>query len=373
MIHILYVIGSLRVGGAERHLSQLVTRLDRRRFAPAIMCFEKDGPLVAELEAQGIPVFELGLGSGDGSRWRLMWSMAKATLRLAMHMRRHRYAIVHTYLYWANIVGGAAARLAGVPWLLTSRRSLGLMKDARPYMQRLENWLNRWTDLVIVNSQAVEQDCNARERNLPAVQVVYNGVDLPDELPAQPSLSKEVATVGMVANLILYKGHHDLFEAVRQLRAQGYSLQLKLAGTGQDEAAIRAACRDHGLDDITIFLGSVQDVPAFLKGLDVFVLCSHQEGFSNAVLEAMASGCAIVVTDVGGNAEAIKHQECGLIVPPRSPSQLGQALKDLLDTPALRQQYGQAAHLRAKALFSLDHMISRYESIYESFATHADK
>lgn len=120
------------------------------------------------------------------------------------------------------------------------------------------------------------------------------------------------------------------------------------------------------LKNHVIFLGQRHDVPRLLGIADVGVLCSHEEGFSNALLECMASSLPMVVTEAGGNAEAVIHQQSGLVVPPKQPRQLGRALLTLITDEEKRRDYGKAARERIVNYFSLQACVDRYDQFYQA-------
>src|SRR5690606_30322590 len=171
----------------------------------------------------------------------------------------------------------------------------------------------------------------------------------------------------MVANLIPYKGHADLLTALAAVREQLPS-PWRLLCVGRDDG-IGPRLRDQsaalGLAGNVMWLGERRDIANLLSASDIGVLCSHEEGFSNAVLEGMASGLPMVVTDVGGNAEAVIDGDCGLVGPARNPARLGAALLQLATNPEQRCRLGTAARRRVESEFSLERCIIDYERLYE--------
>src|SRR5262249_28743788 len=155
VVKILYVIGTLEIGGSERQLVSLVKGLDRSKFSPAVFCLTAQGPLVAELSRAGIKVECFGL---RGLRvLRNPGAIARRLLAFSLALRHEQPAIVHGFLFHAYVLGTVAAKLAGVPIVITSRRSLGHFKAKRPHYRIAERLANRMTDLVIANSEAVKQ------------------------------------------------------------------------------------------------------------------------------------------------------------------------------------------------------------------------
>ena len=138
-------------------------------------------------------------------------------------------------------------------------------------------------------------------------------------------------------------------------------------GRARDDGAgleIRTMARQLGIDDRVSFLGLRLDVPDLVSASDVGLLSSHQEGFSNTILEAMAAGLPMIVTNVGGNAEAVVDGETGLVVPARDPHALAEAIVLIARDPNLRRRYGAAGRKRVESMFSLDACVAKYEALY---------
>jgi glycosyltransferase involved in cell wall biosynthesis len=201
------------------------------------------------------------------------------------------------------------------------------------------------------------------------VVVLENGVDLsrfPPHLarPRAGSQSQQHRRVGLLANLRAVKQPELFVRAAVSVSAWDPSVTFVLAGEGELRPRLESLVTELGIQDRCKLLGSVVDVPAFLFGLDVAVLCSSSEGMSNALLEYMAAGRAIVATAVGGNVELIEDGVHGLLVPPGDPHELAAAIYRLLANPALRARLGAAARDRVEARYSRDGMIQRFEEFY---------
>jgi glycosyltransferase involved in cell wall biosynthesis len=170
----------------------------------------------------------------------------------------------------------------------------------------------------------------------------------------------------IVANLIPYKGHADLVQALAICR-QRMPLDWCLLIVGRDDGIQEQLQRQIdiiGSADRIRFLGARRDVPALLAAADIGLLVSHQEGFSNAILEGMAAGLPMIVTDVGGNAEAVRHGETGLVVPARDPDQLAAAIVRLSNDAAARNAFGNAGRERVREYFSFASCVDRYDRLY---------
>jgi glycosyltransferase involved in cell wall biosynthesis len=289
-------------------------------------------------------------------------------------IRRRRPDVVHLFLPAAYLLGGTCALLAGQSAMVMSRRGLNGYQQKHPVLGWVERRLHRHVAVALANSRAVlaqlAEEGVPRER----LGLIYNGVDA-HPFAGGPAASEARARLGIdpsalvlttLANLIPYKGHGDLLAALAAV-ADRLPANWVLLCAGRDDgagAALRARARDLGLADHVRWLGLRDDVPDLLAASDLGILVSHEEGFSNSVLESMAAGLAMIVSDVGGNAEAVEDRVSGLVVPPRDPATLGAAILRLTNDPAGRQQMGTAARERVARAFDLDACVARYRCLY---------
>jgi glycosyltransferase involved in cell wall biosynthesis len=371
---ILFVIGTLEVGGTETQLVELATRLDRRCFEPVVCCLAADGPLGPRLRASGIAVHPLGFPGFQSLRFSNAGRFADASrllVRLWRLIRGERPAILHGMLFWAYVLGTFVGRAAGVPIVISSRRSLGLFKADKPHYLRLERIADRMTDLFIANSEAVRADTLAREPvNASDIIVIHNGLDLArfDAAP-DAALAASLGIAGrpcaiVVSNFIGYKGHEYLLRAWRDLLERFPSAVVMLVGDGVLRAEMERLVDELQIRHSVLFLGVRSDVPALLALADLYVHPSLQEGYSNALLEAMAAGKAVVATAVGGNVEAVSDGVNGLLVPPQDSIALEAAMSRLLaDLPAARRM-GELARRAVHETYEIGVMVKAYERVY---------
>ncbi|TNJ66712.1 glycosyltransferase [Paenibacillus hemerocallicola] len=378
---IVYIIGSLSSGGAERHLVELMKVLDQSLFVPVIYCMGEKGAFAEQVESMGIQVKAFHYMSRPAKGYADKGKEALALLRsLRKNLLADRPHIVHTYLFWSNAFGTIAAKLAGVRLVITSRRSLGLFKDGKPALQWIENMMNIFTDVVTTNSQEVLKDTLSREKFVEKkVTMIYNGVDIAKFVRvSKPSLLKrelhipgDHIVVTNVANLAECKGHKEYLEAAAAVLRKTANITFLLAGRDRGMYAQLLELTERlGIGKHVRFLGSRSDVQEILNITDIQVLCSYEEGFSNAIIEGMACSLPLIVTDVGGNAEAVIDGHNGLVVPPRDVHALTDALLQLTGSDVERKSMGRKGRERVEKLFNLNVMESRYKEMYRRLLGH---
>lgn len=375
---VLYVIGSLEVGGAERHVVQVAMRLKKRGWEPELFVLTPGGPLTHVLSEAGVPIHGVTLPTwvsrilrNDRLRARVGLVITSVALIYTMWVRRP--AVVHFFLPAAYVVGGIASCFAKVPARIMSRRSLHNYQAAHPYVARIERYLHPRMTLVCANSRAVVEELATEGINPERLRLIYNGIEFaPYDTPfdrsavrTQFGVPDDTLVFVLVANLIPYKGHADLIKALARIKEALPGPWLVLC-IGRDDgigANLQQEADSLGIGSNMRFLGSRTDVPLFLRLADVGVLCSHEEGFSNAVLECMAAGLPMVVTDVGGNAEAVVEGVTGYVVPAHNPECLADALLKvaLADDRALMGDRGRE---RVAENFSMNSCIDAYEALY---------
>jgi sugar transferase (PEP-CTERM/EpsH1 system associated) len=361
-VRVLHLITELNIGGAEKVLSHLLSRLDRDRFAPAVAClYGGDGPVADEIRSLGIPVTDLGMTA----KWRL-----DAFVRLYRLLHRQRPTILHTWMFHANVPGRVLGRLAGVPIVISSERTMGQEGGVR-------RWLNRITgplpDRVACVSESVAEFA-AQTIGIPPAKlaVIPNGIPLEDFQPGDRSSARvdlgiplRVIVAGTVGRLQPVKGTSYLLEAWSRLASDYPDAILLLVGGGPQQAALEKKGRRLGISERVRFLGNRADVPDLLRGMDVFVLPSLWEGMPNAALEAMAVGLPVVATAVGGTSEVVVDGVTGLLVPPSDPDALAQSIARLLCDPDLRYKMGQAGRERVVNHFSVERTVEQTARLYE--------
>lgn len=372
MSKVLFVLGgSLDVGGAERQLQVLAPALLSHGYQVEVLCLWKRGALADDLVARGVPVTAIpaAIGGMRGPFAKLARLVA-GWLAVRGEIRRFSPDILHLILPHAYVVGGFATLWTKGLVRVMSRRGLNRYLQGRPLARWQETYLHRHMDVLLGNSMAVAQELVSEGADHKRVGLIYNGivpgsadVDLDRyEVRRVLGVPRDALMLIKVANLWQYKGHADLLAALARVDLGG-DWRLVLVGRDQGErSALQRQAQRLGLAERVIFVGSRNDVPELLAAADIGISASHEEGFSNAVLEYLAAGLATVVTDVGGNAEAVG--ETGEVVPARDVDSLTAALMRMAD-PSYRHRLAGLARARA-ALFNMDSCVQSYVQLYQS-------
>ncbi|MBL0930416.1 MAG: glycosyltransferase [Alphaproteobacteria bacterium] len=364
------VIGALDVGGAETHLAQVLPRLVADGFEIAVHTLTGRGALASPLEAAGVRVIappSSAAGAKAGGFVGRGLPALRAGLAPAGFMRDWRPDVVHFFLPESYLVGAPIALLASNAKRVMSRRSLNDYQAKHPLLARLERILHKRMDALLGNSAAVTAQLIDEGAPRDRVHLIRNGIDLARFANPKPvPRPADKVVIACVANLIPYKGHADLIDALALVpREPAWELWC----AGRDDgigAALQARAQAAGIGDRVKLLGARNDVPDLLAAADLAVLASHEEGFPNAVLEAMAARRAVVGTRTGGIPEAIDDGKTGLIVPPRDPAALGAALVRLIADAPLRTAIGEAGRTRIEAEFSVEACAAAYAKFYRS-------
>jgi glycosyltransferase involved in cell wall biosynthesis len=362
------VTSRLDIGGTERHLTRVLPELKRRGLDISLYVMERGGRLEAELLAQGIRV-----EGPQRARW-LHWP--RATLALARWLRRERPTIVHFFLPRPYVYGSIATELAGHRRRIMSRRSLTDYRAKYPLLRSVERLLHRRTLGVIGNSQAVVDQLAQEVDDHGKLALIHSGIELPEPMTSSDRqrirralrIPHDALVITVVANLVAYKGHQDLIEALALVKDE-MPTPWQVLAIGRDDGIgmeLKERAETLNISANILLLGERSDVGELLAASDIFVLPSHQEGFSNALLEAMAANVPAIATAVGGNIDAMVDNNTGLLVRPHDPEALGAAIVRLAKDPALRRQLAEAARLRAEERFSLDACVGRYERLYRA-------
>jgi len=363
VLHVQKVTG---ISGSERHLLFLLPGL-ARHYDVTFLILEAPGrhvdDYVAALTRVGVRTERLPI------RWDGDMRCMLAMRRL---MRRGAFDLVHTHLIHADVLGGVAAWLAGVPVVVSTKHGYeDYDRTSRAY--RLAGLTARWARKVITISDALGRRVAEVER-IPSgkLTTIHYGIDcaVPEPGPSREAVRRSLGlppdafAVLSTGRLVPVKGYQYLIEAIGKLRAGGSSAILLIAGDGPERAVLEAQADRIGVGDGVRFLGWRADVATLLAGVDAFALATLGEGFGLAILEAMAQRLPVVATRVVAVPEIVEDGATGLLVPPRDPAALAEALLTLERDPELCRRFASAGHRRVLDHFSVARMVRDTERVY---------
>ncbi|WP_299050340.1 glycosyltransferase [uncultured Nocardioides sp.] len=355
-LRVTFVVPDLAVGGAERHVVDLLARLDRDVVEPRVVCLGAPGRLF-DAAAQVAPATAFGHARRDAAR---------SVVALARELRRTRTDVVVARGYSAELVGRVAAVLARVPRSVVWVHNCGSLTPRG----RLRGLADRVLDPATAAYFGVahrQVPYLVDELGYPAdkVRILHNGVDVDafsrpadlaarDETRAALGLAPDDVAIGILAALRPEKEHELLLAAVRRVVAVAPHARLVVVGDGERRPGLEEHAAALGLGDRVVFAGYRSDVPQVLAALDVITLASSAvECFPISLLEAMASGLPAVCTDVGGVGEIVVDGETGFLVPSRREEPLADRLGALAADPSLRRRMGEAGRARVREHFTL--------------------
>ncbi len=377
---IIYIIGSLNIGGAEKHLSLVVPALIERGYNVSIISLSsaQEGDYTSLLLQKGVSIQNLPPKLLFTQLPYFIQSPIKLVARflwLTKQLCNERESTLQFFLPEAYCLGMLSSLLVfhKGPRIL-SRRSLNNYQQKRKLLARVERKLHRYINYATGNSKKILKQLE--EEGIPANKqvLIYNGIDCKQfDSNSHVTLSREALDIPadalvliMVANLIPYKGHADLLYALGQIKDK-MPFGWRLLCLGRDDgilSQLKALAESEEIANHVVWLGTQTNVKDYLRISDMGLLCSHQEGFSNTILEYMAAKLPLIVTDVGGNTEAVIDQTTGYIVPAKNPEKLAEAILDLVFNKDKRRLLGLAGHNRVKEKFSLNSTLQSYEDFY---------
>ncbi len=370
--HVLFVTDQLcAAGGSERMLFKMIEGLSTRGFQCQLVTFKYD-PAIEFFRRPPCPLTVLPL------RKTYDLNAIRVAMKIRELIRSSAVEVVHTFHETSDIWGGMVAKISACPVLISSRRDMGIYRSRKHDIgYRL---VNSWFDQVLTVSEEVRRYCIEADGLAAAkVRTVHNGVDLAKiEQHARDGgcrralgISDATRLVTTVGNLRRVKGIDVLLRAAARVCREAPETFFLLVGKTTEEdyfTELQQLTESLGLRGRVQFAGEREDVLAVLKASDLFCLPSRSEGFSNALLEAMACGLPCVATDVGGNAEAIRDGINGFLVRPEDPDALADRILHTAREPAKAREVGAAARRTVEKQFTFETMIDTVADIYRDLA-----
>ncbi|GBD94409.1 spore coat protein SA [bacterium BMS3Abin05] len=366
-LKILYIIDQLSFGGSEQHLTQVLRHLDRALFEPHLYVLHGKWDLLPEIEQSGIPCRKIGLPN---------ILTAKAVGKIPYWVReiqRGKFQILHTYLFASNLYGQILGALAGVPVRISSRREMAAWMGRRHIV--INRFVNRFVHRWIGVSEAVAESAAAVEK-VPRgrLTVIPNGVDVRKFSPSNArngyfSKANIPDNAPLILNVGSYrpvKGQVTFVQACQRVLSRRPDVHCAIVGEAREPvlSKIRRQLQTGGGGANIHLLPPTNRMERVYPGAALLVSSSYFEGFSNTILEAGASGVPVVATAVGGNPEAVKPGENGLLVPPGNPEKMARAILKLLEKPARRDELKKRSRHFVENTFSLEKMVETMQTYY---------
>jgi glycosyltransferase involved in cell wall biosynthesis len=359
----------MQVAGAEVLIAEIIRRL-RGRIEPTILCLDAVGQLGERLRDEGIAVE--CLHRRPGRDWRVPWRLARvATERQLQVVHAHQYTPFF-YAALGRLLGRATYRL------ILTEHGRHYPDIVSPKRRRVNRWiLSRYADAVNAvcrfSAEALAQNDGFRRR---PVEVIENGIEWQRydtqrdraALRAKLGLDQARRYIAIVARFHPVKDHATLIRAFELVAKRHSDADLLLIGDGPLRPDLEAQVRSLHLDGRVNFMGVRSDVPDLLQAGDIFTLTSVSEAASLTLLEAMAAGLPVVVTDVGGNPEIVRPGVDGYLAPRGDAAGIADALNRLLANPQQAQLMGASGQQRVRDHYALDRTIERYDQLYRDLA-----
>ncbi len=367
-MHLLYLIDELIArAGTEKHLLALAEGMVSLGHKVTVVSW-MDGPFAASFK------------NNQHLTYRCLNAPRIYDLKgltafgaLTAYIRNKKVDILQSFHTGSDIVAPIAALLSGQRVsVVSSRRDLGFTKSGRHL--RVQRILNCRVDGILANSIAVKRAV-AQQEGYPQSKtyVIYNGIDLrpfqeeraaPDFLLPIIEGFEEPFVIGTLGNLKEHKGHEFLIDVFTRVARHTPNVVLTIAGDGPLLGGLKGKCASLGVEDRVFFLGSIADVAGFLGNIHLYVHPSDSEGFSNALVEAMAAGRVIVATDAGGNSEIITPNKNGFLAKYGDVEGMAEQIELAMSTPN-RGEISRSNRQTARLRYSLDQMLARYERFYK--------
>jgi glycosyltransferase involved in cell wall biosynthesis len=362
-VPVMLMVRELGIGGCERDLAKLAKALDRSQFFPHVGCFHSEGLRSDELRAAGVPIVRFPVKSFQS------WSAVQGSFQMRRYLRDHEIKLVHCFDTPTVVFGIPTAYFGRVPAIISAQ--LGERELFSKLYHQLLRATDRLTDMVVANSKAI-QDYLIEREHVPAERtyLCYNGVETsvfyPANEPKPASVAGASLVIGTVCALRPEKRIDLLLRAFAQVRHLLPGTKLLIVGSGPVLPQLEALRDELGIAADCVFEPSKSDVAPWMRALDIYVMCSESESFPNALLEAMACGCTVVGSRVGGIPELITDGVSGLLFESRNADSLAAALSKLMQDPALRQTFASQAATFARTTFSMEVNARRNESLYRT-------
>lgn len=359
-VDVALIINGQMFGGGQRVVLDLVHEAEKAGVG-----------LVLVLLGQSVPNFDSKTPSvvGYDGRYDRPATLVKAAIELRRRIQSMGVSLIHTHGWDADIIGSLARVGLGVKQLVHLHIEPAWL-GSQTFRHKARRWMTRialaGSDVrILAVSEAVRRHWTSNLGLDPnTIQVMRTGIDANRYQPSCGIGGTSVPIIGVAGRLVSMKGIEYLIDSLSVLAHEGAVYELRIAGTGSLRETLESRCVHRGIHDRAKFLGQVSDMPAFYRTIDIYALPSLSEGLPLGVLEAMASGVAVLATSVGGIPEAVRNGIDGVLVPPGDVNALADGLRRLLGDAGKRRTMGNAGRARAVEIFSLERFSDEVFALY---------
>lgn len=360
---VMHLITTLGVGGAENMLLKVLPNLKNENIVYSILDNKDLNKKIGyKLEKKGITVKYLGLR---------FFNLPKVIFDFRKAIKKEKPDILNTYLIHSNLFGRLFGKLFGVKKVICSVRNKHIDKPLLNFLDRLSSFM---VDCYTPNSPAVADFLIKNQKiSSKKIKVIANGIEIEkfninvDKKNKKKELKiTNKFIVGCVAKLRKQKGHKFLFKAAQKVIKIYPDIVFLIIGDGIERDNLMNMSKRLKIDKNVLFLYERQDVPQLLQTMDLFVLPTLYEGMSNAILEAMASKCTILTTNIEENKVLITNNKEGILVPPKNSKLLANNLIRLIKNTKLRKELGEKAYKRVVEQYSIKKTIKLYGELYKN-------
>jgi len=364
-IKIAFVLDQIdyQMGGTEKQVLMILDNIDQTKF-DIHLCFFRDNDWIAEHKDK-YKTFLFDFPSFKNVRSYFEF------YKFVKYLKLHNFDILVSFFTDSNKIAVPAARFAGVPNVVMSRRNINHWVSTKELF--ILKFLNRYVNSYWVNSEAVKNCISAQENiNREKIEVIYNGFELGafSQINNVNPLEniKQSKIVVNVSNLRPVKGLEVFIQAANLVLSEFKDVHFVVIGEGDQRQKLENLVRELGIEPYVSLIGKRTDIPSILKHSNVGVLSSHSEGFSNAIIEYMVSALPVVCTDVGGASEIISDGDNGYLVPANDSDLMAESILKLVQNDELCDRFGKESHRISHKTFKCETMIDNLSNYFQRLA-----
>jgi len=364
--NILYLHNATYLGGAEKSLLMIVDNIDKDRFNPIFAC-PSNGIFAEELKKREIKVENV-----EYAKIRGIKGVMNTVNTLKKIIKDNDIKLLHSNDLRTNLYASFVGKFYHIPVIWHARNLI--YKELIDY----EKWLSFLPDTIICNGEGIAKRFSFFGKIFKKIKIVYTGIDVNKYNPnidsssirKELNIKKDEIVLAVIGRIGEGKGQDDFIKASSIVAKQFVNVKFLIVGsavTNEDcwrEKYLMNLVKQLNLENKVYFIGFRKDIENILASIDIFVLSSYAEPFGRSLLEAMACGKPVIATNTGGTYEIVSDGETGILIPPKNPIKLAEAMKKLIEDENLRIKMGKAGRLKVKKLFDIKKCIKILEDEY---------